>query len=298
MSITGEQLEQYHQDGYLFLPQHFSPDEVEVMKAELPAIFADGGPERVVEKEGKSVRSIYGAHTRNEIFRRLSRHPRIVALAMKILGSEVYIYQFKINAKSAFVGDIWEWHQDYIYWLKEDGLPEPRAVNAFVFLDQVTEFNGPIFLIPGSHKKGVIEVPASDISALSEKSAANPYDDKPTWIYDLTAKLRYSIDQETVAQLVSQHGIVTHKGSSGSALLTHPNIVHASPNNISPFNRVTAVITYNSVENVPITEGNRRPEFLVSHNYEPIVAVADDALLRATRHDRLALHQESPKAGV
>ena len=74
-----------------------------VMKAELPPVFADETAGRVMEKEGGNVRSVYGSHISNKTYQRLSRHLRIVEPAMRILGSEVYIYQFKINAKAVLI---------------------------------------------------------------------------------------------------------------------------------------------------------------------------------------------------
>ena len=32
------------------------------------------------------------------------------------------MHQYKINAKAAFNGDVWQWHQDYGTWAR-DGLP-------------------------------------------------------------------------------------------------------------------------------------------------------------------------------
>jgi ectoine hydroxylase len=40
----------------------------------------------------------------------------------------VYIYQFKINVKAAFGGDVWQWHQDYIFWRNEDGMPGTESL--------------------------------------------------------------------------------------------------------------------------------------------------------------------------
>ena len=40
---------------------------------------------------------------------------------------------------------------------RDDGMPEPRAMNIAVFLDDVTAANGPLLFIPGSHKTGVID---------------------------------------------------------------------------------------------------------------------------------------------
>ena len=278
MRLIDEQINSYKKNGFLFLPSYFSELEVEIMKSQVPTVFAEDTPERVVEKDGALVRSVYGSHQKNEVFRRLSRHPRIIDPVKKALGSDVYVYQFKINAKVAFAGDVWEWHQDYIYWLREDGMPAPRVVNAFIFLDEVNEFNGPLFLIPGSHAEGVIDVRELDIDAMRREDMSEPYHERPSWIFNLTAKLKYALDCHDVARLVRQYGIIAPKGPSGSLLLVHPNIVHASPNNISPFDRTLVIITYNSVDNVPASSSQARPEFLVSRACEPVESLPDNAL--------------------
>jgi ectoine hydroxylase len=278
MLINEEQLRAYEENGFLFLPDYFSQAEVEVMKAELPTVFADDTRRKVMEKEGRTVRSVYGSHVSNQTYQRLSRHPRIVLPAMRILGSRVYVYQFKINAKAAFGGDVWEWHQDYIFWLKEDGMPTARALNVMIFFDEVNEFNGPLFLIPGSHHEGMIDVTARDALTASQAGMPASYRDSPAWISNLTARLKYSLDRNTVARLVARSGIVAPKGPSGSVLFSHPNLIHGSPNNMSPFDRVVAIITYNSVENIPAETGERRPEFLAGRDFEPVVPLSDDAL--------------------
>lgn len=279
MSMTEEQMRFYEKNGYLFLPGHLSRHEVETMQSELPSIFKEDSPRRVLEKEGQSVRSVYGSHTLNPVFGRLTRLPRIVGMAMQVVRSEVYVYQFKINMKSAFSGDVWEWHQDYVFWRNEDGLPKPRVANVAIYLHEINEFNGPLFLIPGSHREGVIEVAAKDAWFQSKKERPKPYQDSPAWVPNLTAKLKYSLDRNVVSGLVEKYGMVSPKGEAGSVLLFDGNIVHGSPSNISPFDRVVVFITFNSVENIPEGREQRRPEFLVSRDYAPIMPLAEDAVL-------------------
>jgi hypothetical protein len=52
-----------------------------------------------------------------------------------LFGEDVYVHQFKLNAKAAFEGDLWQWHQDYGSWARDDGMPEARAMNIAVFLE-------------------------------------------------------------------------------------------------------------------------------------------------------------------
>jgi ectoine hydroxylase-related dioxygenase (phytanoyl-CoA dioxygenase family) len=276
MQLTQEQLVFYNENGFLLIPECFSPSEVRRLSAELPALMCEDSQHRVVEREGEVVRSIYGSHTTNDIFRRLSCHPRIVEPARQILNSDVYVYQFKINIKSAFSGDLWDWHQDFIFWQKEDGVPSDRMMSVAVFIDEVNEFNAPMFLIPGSHRQEILEVPAPKVSSVDGNSV---YKNSHSWISNLTADIKYSVSREFVSHLVSRFGIVASKGASGSVLFFHSKLVHASSNNISPFDRVIAFVTYNGTNNIPVTVGRRRPDFLCSRDYMPLVIVSDSALL-------------------
>lgn len=272
MQLTPDQLNSYDRDGYLFLPDYFSAAEIEVLRSQLPGQFAEESERRVVEKGSGVVRSVYGSHRTNETFRRLARHPRLVEPARQILGSDVYIYQFKINAKIAFLGDVWEWHQDYIFWQREDGVTRPELVTMTVFLDEVNEFNGPLLFVPGSHKEGVLDPPR--VGGVPEG-----YEDSPDWIANLTADLKYSIGKETLTRLVNRTGIVAPKGPAGSALFFHPNVVHGSVPNLSPFDRKIVLVTYNSVLNLPKPQETQRPEFLVGRDFTPVAPLADNALL-------------------
>jgi|SRR5215204_2531233 len=277
MLLSEEQVRTYEQEGYVFLTNCYTSCEIDVLKAESLKVFAEDTPKRVLEKDHGIVRSVYGSHTTTQVFNKLSRHPRIVEPVQQLLGSEVYVYQFKINAKAAFGGDLWEWHQDYIFWQKEDGLRSDRAASVAIFLDDVNEFNGPMFVIPGSQAEGVIDKSAQPLTDVMRYQI---YENSPAWISNLTADLKYSLDRETIAYLVEKYGLFAPKGPAGSALFFHGNLVHASSNNISPFDRTVVIVTFNSVENVPDWREKPRPDFLASRDVVPIVPVLDDALIR------------------
>ena len=104
----------------------------------------------------KFVRTAFAVHTYNPVFEALVHSPRFVEPAEQLLKDKTYIHQFKINGKAAFDGDVWQWHQDYGTWKADDDMPEARAMNLAVFVDEVNEFNGPLYFIPQSHKKGAI----------------------------------------------------------------------------------------------------------------------------------------------
>lgn len=274
MQLTSEQLKSYDDDGFLFFPNYFSQTEVDLLRSQIPIIFTEDTPRRVLEKDGSTVRSVYSSHTTNEVFRRLSQHPRLVEPARQLLKNEVYIHQFKINAKIAFGGDVWEWHQDYETWHKDDGMPLPEATSAVIFLDEVNEFNGPLILIPGSHK-------LRDSSLVDQGKTFAPADNSPEWMANLTSKLKFSLDQETIRAMVEERGMTAPKGPSGSVLFFHANLAHGSVHNMSPFDRNIVIVTYNSIENALVPVESPRPMFLASREFSAVVSLSDDVLSEA-----------------
>ncbi len=256
MRLTDEQLETFDREGYVFLPEVFSPAEVDVLMGEVPGIFALDRVENVREKSGKSVRTTFAAHTFNEAFRRLGRHPRMIEPVRQILGGDVYMHQYKINAKAAFDGDVWQWHQDYGTWARDDKMPEARAMNIALFLEDVTEFNGALMFIPRSHKKGVIEA-GHDLETTSY----------PLW----------TIDEDTISRLVAEGGIVSPKGPAGSVIMFHSTLVHGSPSNMSPFDRTIVYLSLCHVDNH--IRQFKRPEWIAHRDFDPIVPLADDCLM-------------------
>jgi len=259
MRLTDEQIRQFHEEGWLFLPETFSPEEVAVLRAEAEGIYAANRPEIWREKSG-APRTAFAAHTYNEAFRLLGAHPRLVEPVEQIFGEKLYMHQFKINAKAAFTGDVWQWHQDYGTWLRDDGMPEPRAMNISVFLDEVMPINGPLMLIPRSQKHGNLAA-GHDVSTTSY----------PLW----------TLDDAEVTALVAEGGIVAPTGKPGGVLLFHGNLVHGSAPNITPYPRKIVYLTLNAVSNH--IRRPTRPEWIAHRDFAPIEPVPDDALLQYAR---------------
>ncbi len=161
MKLTQEQIDYFNREGWLFLPELFSQEEVDLLAREAVSIYDTDRPEVWREKSG-APRTAFAAHLYNEAFGLLGAHPRMIDPVEQIFGEKVYMHQYKINAKSAFTGDVWQWHQDYGTWKRDDGMPQPRAMNIAIFLDEVMPINGPLMLVPKSQHAG-------DLKASHEK---------------------------------------------------------------------------------------------------------------------------------
>ena len=264
MKLTAAQLKEFDEQGYLFFPNCFSEEEIVLLRNDAEAILKLDRQEVWREKLG-APRTAFAAHTFNETFRLLTSHPRLVEPLLQLFGEDVYVHQFKLNAKAAFEGDVWQWHQDYGTWARDDGMPEPRAMNIAVFMDEVMPINGPLMLIPRSHKHGVL--------AAGHDEETTSY---PLW----------TLDQETVTRLAQEGGIVAPTGKPGGVLMFHGNLVHASTANITPYPRTIVYLTLCAVSNY--IRRPTRPEWIAHRDFTPIEPVADDALLHYARAHRIA----------
>ncbi|MFE2165137.1 phytanoyl-CoA dioxygenase family protein [Streptomyces sp. NPDC059447] len=264
MHLTQEQLDRYHEDGFLKLDLTLDADEVEALREGFVRDCQVPGPQRVAEEGRDEVRAVYATHQRRPEYAGLIRDPRLLQPVRQLLAEDVYIYQFKINAKPAFGGEKWSWHQDYVAWRIADNLPAPRQVNVAVFLDDVDEFNGPVIFLPGSHRSGLINDSRKDAA----KSAQHLDPDD------------IALTEEQMAALVAERGMVSPKGRAGSIVLFSPEIVHGSAPNMSPFPRRLLIMTYNDTANLPSWPGEPRPEYVVCRDTEPL-RVLDTPFLAA-----------------
>ena len=255
MKLTSEQEEQFENDGYIIIRNLFSEAEIGVLKNEVPKIFLERREENVREKDGKTVRTSFATHTYNDIYAEFVRHPNVLEPAEQLLDGKVYVHQFKLNAKAAFTGDVWQWHQDFGTWHRDDDMPEPNAMNLAVFLDEVNEFNGPLYLIPKSHKYGVLDA-GHDISTTSY----------PLW----------TLDGDLIRKMVEEVGIVAPKGPAGTGFFFHSCLVHASPPNISPWDRLIVYLSYNNVKNH--IRQFKRPEWIAHRDFTPLEVVQSGTL--------------------
>jgi ectoine hydroxylase len=258
MKLNDEQLAAFERQGFLVLPSLFSPREVEILRAALAPIEAEDTPANIREKSSGEVRTAMGLHLRSPVYANLVRHPRLIEPAFQIIGDQLYVQQVKVNVKAAFEGEVWQWHYDFATHHHEDGVPQPLALNLHVFLDEVSEFNGPLYFIPGSHRHG--PVPA----ALDTASTSYPL---------------WCVARDTVAALVGGHGLFSAKGPAGTALIFGDCLVHASPPNLSPWTRRIFSLIANPISNRQTNFA--RPDYKHHRDFSPITPLADDCLLAA-----------------
>lgn len=237
--LPPDALEHYERNGFLLLRGLLDKQEVAELQQEMTALrerFAGSADPAVVREPGSDdLRSLFALPRVSPVFARLARHPRLLDFARHVLASPVYLHQSRLNYKPGLAGKEFWWHSDFETWHVEDGMPAMRALSCSVLLSENTEFNGPLFLIPGSHTTYVGCVGATPAdnykSSLREQTVGTPA-------------------PESLSLLAAQGGgLASAKGPPGTVLFFDCNLLHGSPGNISPFPRANVFLVYNSVHN-------------------------------------------------
>jgi len=269
MKLTTEQISFYNENGYLIINDYFNNREVELLKSEMPKTVDVNSP-RIIKEDNGEIRSIFAPHFVNDTYSALARHKKLVEPSQQLLENNVYLHQFKINSKKGLKGDWWEWHQDFPYWHIDDGIPKPDMISAMVYLHDIDHVNGPLLLIPKSHKVGIAEFAPKDEKGF-EKNLASNEQAEAEFLSSLSSNIKFTVHEEMIRSTAKTNGIVPAIGSKGTVLFFHGNIFHASNVNLSPFDRDVVIITYNSVMNLPPKVEKPRPDYLAGKDYSPII---------------------------
>lgn len=156
--LTKEQIAQYRDDGYVVVTDVFSPSLVQRMRQVTDELVErsrsvtssndvfDLAPSH--SARCPRVRRIKDPIKVDPVFMEALTHPQLIAALKSLLGPNLRVRNTKLNLKEAHVGDPVEWHQDWAFYphTNEDVL----AIG--VMLDDCEIENGPLLVLPGSHK--------------------------------------------------------------------------------------------------------------------------------------------------
>ncbi|MEZ5226384.1 MAG: phytanoyl-CoA dioxygenase family protein [Acidimicrobiales bacterium] len=252
-------LDRFHDLGYAGPFEALSPEETAATRdavASLLATAPDPYPER-----GFHARQVPYHHNRfldSPIAFELSTHPEIVARVRALLGPDVLLWRAHFFDKGPGAKEI-PWHQDANYWPLEPAV----IVSAWLALDRVTAENSCLQLIPGSHRRIVPHVAATDDMAFLEMAEPGSYD--PSHAID--------IDLEPGQFILFNERILHHSEPNRSILPRCGLSIRFIP-------PLVKVLTYDSQNHVlPVVSGEDRLGFnrtLGSPTDRLVRIIADD----------------------
>jgi len=261
--LSKDDLASFEGRGFLALQGFLGRDETDDLRAEATALrgrrAGSEAPEVIIEPGSGEVRSVFAIHRSSAPFGALARHPRLLAAVMQILGGPAYVHQSRINYKPAFRGREFYWHSDFETWHVEDGMPRMRAVSASVNLLENRVLNGPLMLVPGSHRHFV-----SCAGVTPERHYEQSLE-----------RQEYGVPEPEILEgLVRRGGIEAPVGPPGSIVLFDCNVMHGSNGNITPWPRSNAFLVFNALDNAlvaPFSGQRPRPEHIASREHiEPL----------------------------
>jgi phytanoyl-CoA hydroxylase len=167
--LSQQQIQEYHETGSIVVPDML--DTATLARArQVIAEFVAGSVETTEHTEvydlepthtpqSPRVRRIKSPHKNHPLFWEICRDPRLVRILQQLLGhagkdaAGVRLHGSKINLKAPQYGSPVEWHQDWAFYPHTND--DLLAVG--VMLDDMLPENGPLMVVPGSHKGPVFD---------------------------------------------------------------------------------------------------------------------------------------------
>lgn len=162
--LSQTQIDHYRDRGYLGVEAVFTADEVAELQrvtdefveksrevtqhTELYDLEPDHTPEA---PRLRRIKSPVGAHP---VYDQALRNDKVLDIVSQLVGTEAVRYNgHKLNMKSGGFGSPVEWHQDWAFYPHTND--DLLAVG--ICIDEMTQENGCLLVIPGSHKGPVLD---------------------------------------------------------------------------------------------------------------------------------------------
>lgn len=154
----------YDTHGYVVVPSLFDASEVQLLRNTTDQIIesARGKSESDAihdledshnPKDAPRVRRIKDPVQQFDTYSALAGSEKLLSILRTLLGHNVRFHSSKINIKSATYGAAVEWHQDWAFYPHTND----AVLAVGVALEDLTEDNGPLLVVPGSHRGPVYD---------------------------------------------------------------------------------------------------------------------------------------------
>jgi phytanoyl-CoA hydroxylase len=169
MQLTADQIHQFWEEGFLIIENLLDAAEIQTLRTRVDWV-ASGGAEHIaanllqVEPQvvaGQAQAETYAASLRkmshlafsDAVFQAHARNPKILDVIESLLGPDLKLYQDQVFMKPPRIGSRQRYHQDMPLGFYID---PPDMVTCWAALDDATIENGCLWMLPGTHKFGII----------------------------------------------------------------------------------------------------------------------------------------------
>ena len=165
--LDASQVERYLHDGYVLVEEMLNADEIEDLEREL-VVIARGKypsenlqplPDEIPDAEVlASILAIHHPHLISPVVESFAKHPKICGVLAQIVGAHLPHWDGSVKGMQTMLfvkppdyqGQAW--HQDELYIQTRDR----SLTGVWIAIDDATEENGCIRIVPGSHRHGYL----------------------------------------------------------------------------------------------------------------------------------------------
>lgn len=217
MQATPQLITDYERDGVARVRGLLNTAEVAEARLQIEELCARhaelAATDCILEADGQSVRNLFRMEAYDEFWKAFSVRQDFIELVQPLLNGEVVVVGVETFNKPSRVGSGVPYHQDNAYFCQSP----PDMLTLWIAIDPVTEENGAVYYVKGSHKQMEPHAP-SGVKGNSIGLATAP--DVP-------------LDKQFRGTL-----------SPGDAILHHCQVVHHSAANRTDFPRCGLLVVY------------------------------------------------------
>ncbi|NKB28461.1 MAG: phytanoyl-CoA dioxygenase family protein [Rhodobacteraceae bacterium] len=245
--LTKDQNDQFWRDGVLVVEDAVTADQLGALRQvfaswveESRAHAADYGetldgrprfdlqPGHSAEVPG--LRRVQSPEEVSEVYADAMRNARTVDLCAELIGPGLRFHHGKVNSKLPGTATKVKWHQDFPF----EPMTNDDMITCLLFIDDVTLENGPLEVIPGSHKGPIHSHWHGGVftGAVADEVMEGREDE-----------------------------VVKCTGKAGSVCLMHANLLHGSAPNLSESPRTLYITTYYAEDAIELSPNHLPSRF-------------------------------------
>jgi ectoine hydroxylase-related dioxygenase (phytanoyl-CoA dioxygenase family) len=235
------QLDQYHKQGYLVVENLLDASEIEALQQTFNqwvkesrqheiawGTTIDGRPRFDVDKdhsaERPSLRRVASPTEISTVFRQTALASKLAHYSGQLVGSAgARLHHTKVNSKLPHTSTQVKWHQDFPFTPHSND----DLVTSLLMISDVTAENGPLQVIPGSHKGDLFS-----------------HWDNQHFTGQVSTEVQSGYCQEPVSCF----------GPAGSVCFMHTRLLHASSPNQTDLPRTLFIAVYAAEDALPYGE--------------------------------------------
>ncbi len=265
-TLTQSQIDQFWRDGVLVVENAVTAEELKNLR-DVFALWVEESREHEHDygetldgrarfdlepghcAESPALRRVQSPEEVSDAYANVMRHAGTVDFVAKLIGPAIKFHHGKVNSKLPGAATKVKFHQDFTF----QPMTNDDMITALLFIDDVTLENGPLEVVPGSHKGPLYSLWHNGV---------------------FTGAVSDNVFEE------HENNVVKCTGKAGSVCLMHASLLHGSAPNRSDMPRTLYITTYYSEDAIELS-----PNALPSTLTHELVRGESSGRVRCTQYE-------------